>query len=349
VPALWFRHEASLAHDIPGHPERPDRIRAIEAAMAREAWFGCSVVSAPAAERELLLAVHPESYVAAIEDLCARGGGFIDADTAAIPATWEAALHAAGGAAALVDGLLGGDAGVGVSALRPPGHHAEPAAAMGFCFFGNVAVAARRATAAHGVERVLILDWDVHHGNGTEAIFADAADVLFVSIHEWPLYPGTGPASYAGVGPGEGYTVNLPVPGGSGDGAYRSLVEHVVVPLIRAFEPGLVLVSAGFDAHRNDPLATCVVTEDGFAGMTASLRRVCAEVGAPVGLVLEGGYDLGALAGSITALMPVLVADVAPDAGAVERHPLADAAVRRLERWWPDLGSSRYSGATRTT
>jgi acetoin utilization deacetylase AcuC-like enzyme len=349
VPPLWFRHDASLAHEIPGHPERPDRIRAIEAAMERSDWFGCTVESAPAATRDLLLAVHPESHVAFIEGLCARGGGFIDSDTAAVPATWEAALHAAGGAAALVDGLLGGEARVGVSALRPPGHHAEPATAMGFCFFGNVAVAARRATAAHGVERVLILDWDVHHGNGTEAIFADAADVLFVSIHEWPLYPGTGPASYAGVGAGEGYTVNLPVPGGSDDGAYRSLVEHVVVPLIRSFEPGLVLVSAGFDAHRNDPLAMCVVTEAGFAGMTASLRRVCDSAGVPLGLVLEGGYDLDALAGSMSALMPVLVGDGAVDVGTVERHPLAEAALRRLERWWPGLGSSGYSGATRTT
>jgi acetoin utilization deacetylase AcuC-like enzyme len=346
VPPLWFRHDASLAHDVPGHPERPDRIRAIEAAMARSDWFGCSVLSAPAADRELLLAVHPESHVAFIEQLCASGGGFIDSDTAAVPATWEAALHAAGGAAALVDGLLGGEARAGVSALRPPGHHAEPAAAMGFCFFNNVAVAARRATSAHGVERVLILDWDVHHGNGTEAIFADADDVLFVSIHEWPLYPGTGPASYAGVGPGEGYTVNLPVPGGTGDAAYRSLVEHVVVPLIRSFEPGLVLVSAGFDAHRNDPLATCVTTEDGFAGMTASLRQACDSAGVPLGVVLEGGYDLGALAGSMAALMPVLVRDGPVEVGAVAVDPLAEAALRRLSRWWPGLG---YSGATRTT
>jgi acetoin utilization deacetylase AcuC-like enzyme len=150
------------------------------------------------------------------------------------------------------------------------------------------------------------------------------------------------------VGAGEGYTVNLPVPGGTGDAAYRSLVEHVAVPLVRAYEPGLVLVSAGFDAHRDDPLATCTVTEAGFAGMTASLRRACDAAGIPLGLVLEGGYDLGALAGSMAALMPVLAADAAPDPGTVERHPLATDALRRLERWWPGL-DSRYSGATRTT
>ena len=166
---------------------------------------------------------------------------------------------------------------------------------MGFCFFGNVAVAARRATSAHGLSRVMIVDWDVHHGNGTNDIFHADADVLFVSIHESPLYPGTGPESDVGSGAGEGFTVNLPVPGGSGDAVYRSLVEHVACGLIRSWEPELVLVSAGFDAHRDDPLATCRVTEAGFAGMTASLRRACDGVGAPLGLVLEGGYDLGAL------------------------------------------------------
>jgi acetoin utilization deacetylase AcuC-like enzyme len=338
VPPLWLRHDASLAHDIPGHPERPDRIRALEAEMAGRDWFGATLLEAPEVDRDLLETIHPVPYVAALEELCARGGGFLDADTAAVPATFGAALRAAGGAAALVDGLLGGTARVGVSALRPPGHHAEPTRAMGFCFFGNVAVAARRAIATHGVERVLILDWDVHHGNGTEAIFAADPGVLFVSIHEWPLYPGTGPASYLGEGAGEGYTVNLPVPGSSGDAVYRSLVAHVVAPLMAAWEPQLVLVSAGFDAHRADPLASCTVTEAGFAGMTATLRACCDAIGVPLGLVLEGGYDLGALAGSMAALMPVLVDGSTPDPGAVERHPLAAGAVRRLEPYWPRLG-----------
>jgi acetoin utilization deacetylase AcuC-like enzyme len=207
---------------------------------------------------------------------------------------------------------------------------------MGFCFLGNAAVAAERARSAHGAERVLILDWDVHHGNGTEAIFASDPGVLFVSIHEWPLYPGTGPASFLGTGAGEGFTVNLPVPGGSGDAAYVSLVAHVVAPLVRAWEPQLVLVSAGFDAHRDDPLATCRVTEAGFAAMTAVVRRAADAVGAPVGLVLEGGYDLGALAGSMAALVPVLFSETVPDVG-VERHPLADEAVARLVPWWAGL------------
>jgi acetoin utilization deacetylase AcuC-like enzyme len=335
--AIWLRHDAALAHDVPGHPERPARIRALEGEMSAHGWFGCARVEAPAVERSALLAVHPESHVAAIEALCASGGGAIDADTYAVPATWEAALRAAGGAVALVDALLGGDAAVGVSALRPPGHHAEPDRAMGFCFFGNVAVAARRATAAHGLARVLILDWDVHHGNGTNATFHGDSDVLFVSIHESPLYPGTGPASDVGVGAGEGYTVNVPVPGGTGDLAYRSLAAHVGGALITAWEPQLVLVSAGFDAHRDDPLASCRVTEDGFAAMTASLRAAADRVAAPLGLVLEGGYDLGALSRSMAALMPVLVADETPAAPDVELHPLAARALERLDPYWPGL------------
>jgi acetoin utilization deacetylase AcuC-like enzyme len=177
----------------------------------------------------------------------------------------------------------------------------------------------------------------VHHGNGTEAILARDDDVLFVSIHEWPLYPGTGPASYLGEGPGEGYTVNLPVPGGSGDAVYRSLVDHVVAPLALEWQPQLVLVSAGFDAHHADPLASCTVTEAGFAGMTATLRRVCHSLGVPLGLVLEGGYDLGALAGSMAALMPVLVDESTPSADEVERHPLAEQALARLAPFWPGV------------
>jgi acetoin utilization deacetylase AcuC-like enzyme len=337
VPPLWLRHDAGLAHDIPGHPERPARLRALEAEMARHDWFGCEVVEAPPAERDDLLAVHPAAHLDGLEALCASGGGFIDADTAAVPATWEAALRAAGGACALVDALLAGEAPTGVSAQRPPGHHAEPDRAMGFCFFSNAAIAARRATSAHGLRRVLVLDWDVHHGNGTNAAFHADADVLFVSVHQSPLYPGTGAASDLGAGAGEGFTVNLPVPGGSGDSVWGSLVEHVGAALVREWSPELVLVSAGFDAHYADPLASCTVTEAGFAGMAASLRRACADVGAPMGLVLEGGYDLDALAGSMAAVMPVLVAEAAPTADALEVHPLATAALERLRPWWPGL------------
>ena len=339
--AIWLRDDDFMAHNVPGHPERPERIRALEAEMSAAGWFGAERVQAVEIERSLLLPVHPEEHIAFLETLCGDGGGAIDADTYAVPGTYGAALRAAGGAAALVDALLGGEADVGVSALRPPGHHAEAARAMGFCFFANAAVAARRATVAHGLSRVMIVDWDVHHGNGTNDIFHADDDVLFVSIHESPLYPGTGPAHDVGSGGGEGYTVNLPVPGGSGDAAYRSLVEHVAGSLIRTWEPELVLISAGFDAHRDDPLATCRVSEAGFAGMAASLRRAADGVGAPLGVVLEGGYDLGALSRSMAAVMPVLMDGSTPsaDAAQVDVHPLARDAVARLQPWWSGLSA----------
>jgi acetoin utilization deacetylase AcuC-like enzyme len=236
----------------------------------------------------------------------------------------------------MVDALLGGEARIGASVHRPPGHHAEPDRGMGFCLFNHVAVAARHALDAHGAGRVLIVDWDVHHGNGTNDIFHATDEVLFCSIHQSPLYPGTGPTSDVGSGAGTGYTVNMPVPSGSGDDVYCSLVEHVAVPLGREYAPKLVLVSAGFDAHRADPLATLRLSEDGFAAMTGSLRSACAEVGAPIGLVLEGGYAVDALAASMAAVVPVLGAAEPPAAVDVPVHPLAIAAWDRLARWWPE-------------
>jgi acetoin utilization deacetylase AcuC-like enzyme len=336
---IWLRHEASFAHDIPGHPERPARLLAVERAMSEAGWFGCALTEAPEVARRQLLEVHSAEHVDLLEALCARGGGRIDMDTSAVQATWPAALRAAGGAIALATALLEGSAPVGVSALRPPGHHAERAQAMGFCFFNNIAVAAAHAVRELGAERVLILDWDVHHGNGTNEIFHASDEVLFVSIHESPLYPGTGPASDVGRGDGTGYTVNLPVPAGSGDETFCSLVEHVVVPLAHEYQPSLVLVSAGFDAHELDPLASCRVTAGGFAAMTGSLRRVCAELEVPMGMVLEGGYSLDALAISMSALMPVLVAPDPPPAADVDLdvHPLAAEAGRRLERYFGSI------------
>ena len=327
---LWLSHPASLEHVIPGHPERPERLIGLERALDVHDWFGWERMTSPAATRAQLEAVHTGALIDAVESLCAAGGGRIDADTACVPATWEAALRAAGGAVALVDALLSGAAPYAFSAHRPPGHHAEPGRAMGFCFFDSVAVGA--ATAVAQGKRVLILDWDVHHGNGTDAIFHASPEVLFVSIHQSPLYPGTGPASDFGSGAGEGYTVNLPVPPGTGDPGYASLVEHVVVPLARSFAPDLLLVSAGFDAHALDPLASCRVTEAGFAAMTTSLRQVAADLGVPLGFVLEGGYSVEALADSVCALLPVLDESAPPAALAVD--PLAAAAVDRLAPYW---------------
>ncbi len=327
APVL-FRHSASLGHDTGTHPERIERMVAIEERLGAADWVGYEVRDSPAAAREALLAVHSEAHVAAIEALDAAGGGSIDGDTSMSAGSLAAALHGAGGAVALVDELMGGaGARRGASLHRPPGHHATAGRAMGFCLFNHVAVAAQHALDAHGAGRVLILDFDVHHGNGTNDIFHATDDVLFVSIHESPLYPGSGPATDRGSGPGMGFTVNVPVPGGSGDALWTSLVEHAVVPLARAYAPGLILLSAGFDAHRDDPLATCTVTEDGFAAMAGSMRRLADELDVPLGVVLEGGYDLDALARSLEAVLRVVGAEAGPPPPTGAVHPMA-AAVR---------------------
>jgi acetoin utilization deacetylase AcuC-like enzyme len=334
-PAVLLSHPSSLEHDTGVHPERAARIVAIERELEARGGLGLERVASAAASRDLLHEVHPPAYVDAIERVIHAGGGALDPDTVCSPGSWEAALHAAGGAASVAELLVGGEASFAASVHRPPGHHAEAARAMGFCLFNNVAIAARRALTALGVERVLVLDWDVHHGNGTNDIFHATDEVLFVSIHEWPLYPGTGPASDAGSGPGEGHTVNLPVPAGSGDETFVSLVAHVVGPLARAYAPGLILVSAGFDAHADDPLADCRVTDEGYAAMAASVRALAAELGVPAGLVLEGGYDLGALSRSLCAVLATFAADDAPAPPDVPVHPLAAEAQARLAagRW----------------
>jgi acetoin utilization deacetylase AcuC-like enzyme len=330
LPGVLFSHPSSLEHDTGAHPERAERLRAVYAALEERGDLGWERRASPAASREALELVHPAAYVDSIERFAAAGGGALDPDTFASPGTWDATVHAAGGAVAAVDAVLGGGAAVAASVHRPPGHHAEAARAMGFCFFNTVAVAAQHALSVRGLSRVLIFDWDVHHGNGTNDIFHSSPEVLFVSAHESPLYPGSGPASDVGSGDGVGYTVNLPVPGRSGDGVWCSLAEHVTGRLIRAFSPELVLVSAGFDAHADDPLATCRVTDAGFATMAASVRLAAADVGAPVVLVLEGGYDVNALARSLCGVLEVL-----GDSGDV--HPLASEALSRLAPAWPDL------------
>jgi acetoin utilization deacetylase AcuC-like enzyme len=330
----YLRHPSSVRHDTGPHPERPQRIPAIEGAVD---WSTVEPVEAPAAPEEALLAVHPAAHLDYVRGLAERGGGMVDMDTVVSAGSWEAAVHAAGAAAEMADLLVGSRAfDAAFCGVRPPGHHAERGRAMGFCLLNNVAVAARRARDAHGVERVLILDWDVHHGNGTQEVFEADPGVLFVSIHQWPLYPGSGAASEAGTGPGEGHTVNLPVPPGSGDEAFASHVEHVVAPLARAYRPGLVLVSAGYDAHADDPLADCAVTDVGYAALAAGTAALGRELGVPVGAVLEGGYDLDVLARCVPVTLDALRAD-APEMPGVARHPLSDEALGRLARWWPGL------------
>jgi acetoin utilization deacetylase AcuC-like enzyme len=336
----YFHHPSSLEHDTGLHPERADRIRALEAALKQRGWAGLERRDAPRVKQDTLLAVHPRDYVRSIEVASLRGGA-LDPDTIVSEGSYEAALHSAGGAVAMVDLLVGERSlAAGFCGLRPPGHHAEPTRAMGFCLFCNVAIAARHARHAHGIERVLILDWDVHHGNGTNDIFHGDPGVLYVSIHQWPLYPGTGPADDVGSGAGEGYTVNLPVPPGSGDETFVSHVEHLALPLARAYRPQLILVSAGYDGHRDDPLADCRVTDAGYAAMATAARRVAAELEAPVGVLLEGGYELGALTRSVLATLAALSAGELEPAPDVEPHPLTAEARERAARYWPALGDS---------
>jgi acetoin utilization deacetylase AcuC-like enzyme len=329
--ALYVSHLSSHKHDTGPHPENAGRLVAIEAALEERAWRGLERIEAPAASRAQLTRVHDEAQVSRIEAFCLEGGGMIDMDTVAVPASWQAALHGAGGAAAAAERLLAGEASAAFCGLRPPGHHAEADRAMGFCLFNNVAVAAAHAIAECGAERVLVLDWDVHHGNGTEAIFAGSPQVLYASIHQWPLYPGTGPAEYQGEGEGEGFTVNLPVPPGAGSEKFLALVQHVVAPIARRFEPDLLAISAGYDAHRDDPLASCAVETEAYGEMTATMRALAAELGVPVLVCLEGGYSPRALASSVVATLEALDSAKEPasaPAAAAEPH-----RSRLAERW----------------
>jgi len=335
TPGLYIRHPSSFRHDTGGHPENARRLTAIEEAMSERDWLGMELVDAPAASREQLLRVHDERHVDSIEELAGRGGGMIDLDTVASAGSWEAALHASGGAVHAAERLItaGGFAFCG---LRPPGHHAERDRAMGFCLFNNVAVAAAHAIAASGIERVLILDWDVHHGNGTEAVFYRSPQVLYASIHQSPLYPGTGAITDTGAAEGERYTVNLPVPPGSGPDEFLSLVQHVVAPIAREWRPGLLCISAGYDAHRDDPLANCELDEAAYADMAATMRELGSELGAPILVCLEGGYSLEALSASVVATLEALSDGrpprVAPEAPAASyrRHHAGS---------WPALAS----------
>ncbi len=304
---LLVTHPTSLEHDMgPGHPEQPARLTAIENALAGEAFERLDRITAFVAEREQLRRVHPESYLRALEEASPREGlAALDSDTAMNPKTLEAARFAAGAAVAAVDAVMSRGADTAFVAVRPPGHHAGVSTPMGFCFLNNVAIAARHAMAVHGAERVAILDFDVHHGNGTQEIFWAEKNVLFCSTHQAPFYPGTGGAREKGEFDN---IVNAPLFAGSGGDVFREALADVILPRLDDFRPDLILISAGFDAHERDPLGGLRLKERDFSEATKRLLDLAdRRCGGRIVSLLEGGYDLEALGASAAAHVEALM------------------------------------------
>ncbi len=292
-------------HDTgPGHPETPERLRRLRDRLETTGWLDrARTVPLESATDAMLARVHDPEHIRRVGTACARGEVLLDSmDTRICPARDRIARLAAGSVSALCREIAAGRLARGFAAVRPPGHHAERDLAMGFCLFNNIAVAARELIAEQGLSRVMIIDWDVHHGNGTQHIFEEDGDVFFASIHQWPFYPGTGASDETGRGPGAGATLNCPLPPGAGDEAFLGALRDQVVPAAEQFKPEFVLVSAGFDAHRADPLAQLEVSTGAFAEATRLVRGIAdAHAGGRLVSVLEGGYDLGAFTDSVVA------------------------------------------------
>jgi len=324
----------------PGHPERPERAEAMAAIAARWRERGGTVASPSPATHEQLARVHGLDYIRLIAGTAGRAVA-LDPDTYTSPESYDVALLAAGAAVDAVEYAIATNADpVALALVRPPGHHAERDRAMGFCLFNSVAVAAAHAR-ARGIERIAIVDYDVHHGNGTQHIFERDAHVLYVSTHQFPYYPGTGAADEIGEGEGRGFTVNVPIEAGALDEDYRIAFTDVVIPAVRQFGPGLIIVSAGFDAHERDPLAGMRLTTPAFGAMTAELRAVANDsCGGRMAIVTEGGYDLQALGASLDAVVQTLAAADGtarwPDGGGRPGRGGAAAAATRaaLSSYW---------------
>ncbi len=303
-----FTHSACLYHETPpGHPESADRLRAVLHALEDEAFQYLAREEAPPAAREELSRVHPSYYVDTVmKAVPERGYGSLDPDTHLSPGSGEAMLRAAGAAVAAVDRVMSGKVTNAFCAVRPPGHHAEPTRAMGFCMFNNVAIGALHARARHGLKRIAVVDFDVHHGNGTQAMFEEDPDLFFASSHQMPLYPGTGRPNERGRA---NNIVNAALDPGAGSTEFREAWETQVLPKLDAFNPDFILISAGFDAHRRDPLANLNLVESDYAWVTEKVCAIAkAKCASRVVSTLEGGYDLKALADSASAHVKALMA-----------------------------------------
>ncbi|MBM4444110.1 MAG: histone deacetylase [Chloroflexi bacterium] len=302
-------HPVYLEHDTGQHPENASRLEHI-LALLEQSGVKEELVQIPAqpASMDDLLAVHSAAHISQIEAAARAGGGWLDADTVVSSRSYEAALHAAGGVLQAAETVLRGDVRSAFALVRPPGHHATGSDAGGFCLFNNIAVAARQAVRKHGLSRVLIADFDVHHGNGTQDIFYDDPSVFFFSVHQWPLYPGTGRITETGTGKGAGTTANVPLPPGCGDESYLEVFQQVLLPLAQRFRPELILVSAGYDAHWADSISYMQLTVSGFARMVSLLKKLAADLCQDrLVLTLEGGYHLRALPYSVKATFDVLL------------------------------------------
>ena len=308
MPLVLIGTERFAEHQTPsGHPESPERAEVLDAVIRDWRKTGGEVRSPRAATRDQLVRVHDPEYVRRIAEVAGTSVA-LDADTYTSPESYDVATLAAGAAVDAVECVVGGSSRRAFALVRPPGHHAERGRAMGFCLFNNVAVAAAHARSM-GLERVAIVDYDVHHGNGTQHMFEADPSVLYVSLHQWPYYPGTGAAHEVGLGNGAGFTVNVPLAAGAVDEDYRMAFGEVVLPVLRQFAPQLLFISAGFDAHERDPLAGMRLTTPAYAAMTASLCQVAdATADGRVVAVTEGGYDLDALGESIRAAVGALSA-----------------------------------------
>ncbi len=305
-------HDRFLDHNTgPGHPERPDRLRSIVSHLREvKLWQELQHPIIDHAAEEWILKIHSQEHLDYVRDACRRGAQVLDSgDTHASVDSYDVALLAVGGALSAVDAVAAGLLKNAFCAVRPPGHHAEHNAVMGFCLFNNIAIATRYAQLHHHVGRIAIVDWDVHHGNGTQHAFYDDPTVLFISLHQYPFYPGTGSRSERGAGAGEGYTLNFPMRAGSGEPEYLDAFTSEILPALDDFKPEMLFISAGFDAQQDDPLANINLTEDTFAKMTGMVMEIAEKhCGGKIVSLLEGGYNLRALAGSVEAHLRALMA-----------------------------------------